>query len=94
MRATAFALNILLIHALGDAISPPLIGWIAGKTSMDTAFLVVSATMVLAGVFWLFGMRHLGRDTAAVDGVRGATWRALERAIAAAPRLLYAPRHG
>ncbi len=31
IRATAFALNIFIIHALGDAISPPLIGWIAGK---------------------------------------------------------------
>src|ERR1043166_2189366 len=26
VRATAFALNILIIHALGDAIAPPLIG--------------------------------------------------------------------
>ena len=66
VRATAFALNILLIHALGDAISPPLIGWIAGQTSMNFAFLIVSATMVLASAFWLIGTRYLGRDTAAV----------------------------
>jgi MFS family permease len=65
-RATAFALNILLIHALGDAISPPLIGWIAGQTSMNFAFLIVSAMMVLASAFWLIGTRYLGRDTAAV----------------------------
>ena len=26
MRATAFALNIFIIHVLGDALSPPLIG--------------------------------------------------------------------
>jgi MFS family permease len=30
VRASAFALNILIIHALGDAISPPVIGYIAG----------------------------------------------------------------
>lgn len=66
-RATAFALNILVIHALGDAISPPLIGWIAGKTSMNTAFLTVSAMMVAASALWLVGAQYLGRDTAAVE---------------------------
>ena len=66
-RATAFALNILIIHALGDAISPPLIGWIAGQTSMNTAFLLVSITTVLASAFWLIGARYLGRDTAAIE---------------------------
>ncbi len=65
-RATAFALNILIIHALGDAISPPLIGWIAGQTSMNVAFLTVSATMVVASAFWLLGARYLERDTDAV----------------------------
>ncbi len=68
-RATAFALNILMIHALGDAISPPLVGWIAGKTSMQTGFLLVSATMVLASGFWFMGARYLGRDTAAVEAL-------------------------
>ncbi|HET6409974.1 MAG TPA: MFS transporter, partial [Chthoniobacteraceae bacterium] len=62
MRATAFALNIFLIHALGDAISPPLIGWIAKHTTWNTAFLLVSLMMVLASVLWLIGARYLGRD--------------------------------
>jgi hypothetical protein len=66
-RATAFALNIFIIHLLGDAISPPLIGWIAGETrSMNFAFLVVSAMMVVAAACWLMGCRSLGRDTAAI----------------------------
>ena len=67
MRATAFALNIFVIHALGDAISPPLIGWIAGQTSMNFAFLIVSAMMNVANACWLLGARYLGRDTAAVE---------------------------
>lgn len=67
MRATAFALNIFVIHALGDAISPPLIGWIAGQTSMNFAFLIVSAMMIVASACWLLGARYLGRDTAAVE---------------------------
>ena len=48
VRATAFALNILIIHALGDAVAPPLIGAVADHTNMNIAFLVVSATMMIA----------------------------------------------
>lgn len=72
-RATAFALNILAIHLLGDAISPPLIGWIAGKSNMNVAFMVVSAMMAVASVFWFIGMKHLGRDTAAITAAETAS---------------------
>jgi len=67
LRSSAFALNILLIHAFGDAISPPLIGWIAGHYNMDAAFMVMAAIMGLASVFWFLGMPHLARDTAAAE---------------------------
>ncbi len=63
VRATAFAMNILIIHLLGDALSPPLIGWIAGRTNMNTAFMVVSAMMVVASVFWFYGGQFLQADT-------------------------------
>jgi MFS family permease len=65
MRATAFALNIFLVHALGDAISPPLIGWIATQSSWSVAFVSVSLMMVVASVLWLIGARYLARDEAA-----------------------------
>ena len=71
VRSTAFALNIFVIHAFGDAISPPLIGWIAGRTSMDTAFYVMSLVMVVASAFWLIGARYLARDTAAAQESEG-----------------------
>lgn len=67
MRASAFALNILIIHALGDVISPMIIGAVADSTgSMNTAFLVVSAFILLSGVIWLWGARYLAADTAKV----------------------------
>jgi MFS family permease len=62
VRATAFAVNIFAIHAGGDIISPPIIGWI-GKTSMRDGFLVVSFMMLLSGVIWIWGARYLKRDT-------------------------------
>lgn len=67
VRATAFAFNILIIHALGDAISPPLLGAVAGHSNMNMAFVVVSAAILVSGVIWLFGMKYLAADTAAVE---------------------------
>jgi MFS family permease len=67
VRATAFAVNILIIHALGDALSPPLLGAVAGHSNMNMAFLVVSGAMLVSGVIWLFGMKYLAADTAAVE---------------------------
>lgn len=65
VRATAFALNILIIHALGDAVSPALIGLVKGYTeSWDVAFTVVAAMLLLGGLLWLWGARYLERDTA------------------------------
>lgn len=68
LRATAFALNIFVIHALGDAISPPLMGAIADRWNMNVAFLTVSFVMLLAGLIWLAGMKFLPGDTAAIEG--------------------------
>ncbi|HEX4629331.1 MAG TPA: MFS transporter [Chthoniobacterales bacterium] len=67
IRATAFAVNILIIHLFGDALSPPLLGAVAGHYDMTKAFLVVSAAMLISGTIWLFGMKYLAADTAAVE---------------------------
>jgi predicted MFS family arabinose efflux permease len=67
IRATAFALNILIIHLLGDALSPPLLGAVAGHFDMNIAFLVVSAAMLVSGVIWLLGMKYLAADTAVAE---------------------------
>jgi hypothetical protein len=63
IRATGFALNILFIHLFGDAISPPVVGWIAGRTSLRTGFVVISGSVLIGALFWLWGTRFLGEDT-------------------------------
>jgi MFS family permease len=42
MRATAFAVNILAIHLLGDVISPPLVGTLADGLNRQAVVRVVS----------------------------------------------------
>jgi len=63
MRATGFALNIFIIHALGDVISPVIIGILSDRYNMNVAFLVVGFMFLVAGVLWLCGARYLERDT-------------------------------
>ena len=65
IRATAFAVNILIIHLFGDALSPPLLGAVAGHYDMTVAFLLVSAAMLISGIIWLLGMKYLAGDTGA-----------------------------
>ncbi len=67
IRASAFAVNIFVIHGLGDAPSPPILGYIAGKCGWNAAFIVVASCMALAGVLWLIGTPHLKQDTDAVS---------------------------
>jgi MFS family permease len=63
VRAAGFAANILVIHTLGDVPSPPLMGLVAGLTNQNVSFIVVSIAVLVGGVFWLWGARHLERDT-------------------------------
>jgi hypothetical protein len=67
VRSSAFALNIFVIHALGDAISPPLIGAIADKSSLGVGFFVVSLMMFFSGLLWIFGVKYLAKDEAAAS---------------------------
>lgn len=67
IRATAFAINILIIHALGDAISPLIIGFVSDLSSLQVAFVGVSLFIPLSGVLWLLGVRYLDADTAAAE---------------------------
>jgi hypothetical protein len=64
IRASAFALNIFIIHALGDAISPAIIGTLADHSSLGRAFLLISVLIPLGGLLWLWGARYLAEDTA------------------------------
>jgi hypothetical protein len=69
IRATAFAVNIFVIHVLGDVISPPIIGLIADARDLHTAFLAVSVTILLGGGLWVAGARYLDADTRRAEGL-------------------------
>jgi MFS family permease len=63
IRASGFAFNILIIHLFGDAVSPAIMGFIRDRSNLDTAFLLVTALILIGGILWLWGTRYLERDT-------------------------------
>src|SRR5205809_5832556 len=67
VRATAFAANIFVIHALGDVQAFWLLGYIGGHANMHVAFLFVSGIIFLSGLAWLIGVKYLPVDTAAAE---------------------------
>jgi hypothetical protein len=73
IRAMAFALNIFVIHVLGDLIAFPSIGFVGGHTNIRIAFLFVTGVMLVSGIIWLLGTKFLPRDTAAVENALAST---------------------
>jgi MFS transporter, Spinster family, sphingosine-1-phosphate transporter len=67
VRASAFALNILIIHLLGDVISPPLIGAVRDRWNMNVALGGVAVLMVIAGALWFWGAKYLPSDTQKIE---------------------------
>jgi MFS family permease len=68
VRAMAFAVNIFFIHALGDAVSPSIIGWLSDQWGLRNALLITPLTMVLAGIFCFIGGRFVVQDMAQAEG--------------------------
>jgi len=63
MRAMAFAVNIFFIHALGDAISPIILGWLSDQWGLKTALLITPAAILCAAFFCLQCMRSIEKDS-------------------------------
>src|SRR5437867_6412728 len=52
VRAMAMAVSIFVIHLLGDAISPPIIGWLADFHGLARAVLIVPVAIAISGLVW------------------------------------------
>lgn len=57
IRATALAGQLFLIHALGDAISPRLIGAVSDRSTLSIGLGSTLITLVLAAIIFLVGAR-------------------------------------
>ena len=57
IRATALAVNIFIIHILGDVPSPTMMGWVADKRSLQTAFILPVIAMGISSAILFYGMK-------------------------------------
>jgi predicted MFS family arabinose efflux permease len=67
VRATAYAANIFVIHALGDALSPTVVGMISDHVGLAEAFWIAPAALTLAACFCFWGMRYLAKDESQIN---------------------------
>ncbi|MBN1546157.1 MAG: MFS transporter [Syntrophaceae bacterium] len=68
-RATAFALNIFIIHALGDAISPTIIGCFSDRFGLRQAMLIAPLFIFLALIFCLICCRYIKQDMSEAEKI-------------------------
>jgi len=69
VRAMAFAVNIFFIHALGDALSPSILGWFSDRWGLQNALLITPCMMAVAGVFCFICGRYIEGDMARAEEV-------------------------
>lgn len=58
IRATALAVNIFIIHILGDVPSPTMMGWVADRHSLQTAFVLPIIAMGISAAILFYGMKY------------------------------------
>ncbi len=66
IRATGLAVNIFIIHFLGDMPSPTMMGWVADRRSLQTAFILPVIAMGVSSAILFYGMKFA--PPVAVDG--------------------------
>ena len=67
IRNTALAVNIVILHLLGDALSAWVLGAISDASRLDRAMLIAPAFIMLSAGILLLGIRALPRDIARVE---------------------------
>lgn len=62
MRASAIAVNVLIIHLLGDALSPWIIGKVSDSSDLAVGVALNCMAMAVSGMILVFGAGVLRRD--------------------------------
>jgi len=57
IRATALAVNIFIIHILGDVPSPTMMGWVADRRTLQASFVLPIIAMGISSAILFYGMK-------------------------------------
>ena len=58
IRSTAIAIELFIIHALGDAPSPRIIGWVSDHSSLREGLAVTLITLMLSAILIFAGAKY------------------------------------
>ena len=61
IRAMAMAVSIFVIHILGDALAPWLIGAVSDQVGLSKAVLIMPFVVLLSGIIWTGAARYATR---------------------------------
>lgn len=62
VRSSVLGAFVLFSHLAGDAIAPPLVGYLSDRSDLRTAMLVLPAAGVVGGLVILVALSTVGRD--------------------------------
>jgi predicted MFS family arabinose efflux permease len=67
VRATAVALYLLIIHVLGYALAPAVVGWLSDRVGdLRLGMSLTAVASLLGGLLGLWGTRFVARDSQAL----------------------------
>jgi predicted MFS family arabinose efflux permease len=79
VKATAQAIYILLIHLLGDTMSPAIVGKLADLYDLQGALLLPALINVVGGLVFLIGCRRVSRVMRRRQDTQAPPWHHLPR---------------
>ncbi len=63
IRATALSVNVVIIHLLGDAISPFIVGLISDLSDLRVAISITPVMIAISGFILLYGAKISGEKS-------------------------------
>lgn len=73
IRATAIGVNLFVIHLLGDALSPTIIGAISDRSNLRLGFSVTLIAMVISAAILFVGIRFAPPRSSEQPALAGAS---------------------
>jgi fucose permease len=70
LRATSYAIAVVVQNLLGASTAPVILGKVYDLTNIQTAFALLPFVLLLGSLLFYLGSRHYARDLGKVANIR------------------------